>query len=129
MSCCCENSSTLELRIKKGESLGFSFTLSQNGSPIDLTGKSILFQVRADIVDDGEFLINKTITTSSDIETVGNINDATHGGFIIAVTSSETASLSTLKPYFAAIYYVNGGTKKCISANNGEVARLIVLNP
>lgn len=127
MTCNCGKN--LKLKIKKGESLGFAFVLSTNELPIDLTGGEIVFQARSNVIDNGEYVINKTITEDSDPETIGRINNAREGKFFIMVTSEETANLSTLSPYFAAIYYDINGVKKCISANSDEVAQLIVLNP
>lgn len=127
MTCGC--SKGLKLKIKKGESLGFAFGLTIEDSPIDLTGGTITFQVRQNLADNGVYVINKTITTSSDVETIGRITDAEKGQFVIMVTSTETAGLSTLKPYFAAIYYNVNGISRCISADDNSVAQLIILNP
>ena len=128
MSCNCENKA-IELYIKKGESKGFAFTLYENGAPIDLTGGSIIFQVRDNVVDSGTYLINKTITTSSNIETTGKITDAEKGEFTIKVTSSDISSLLTTRPYFMAIYYSVGGIIRCVSADGDSVGQFVVLNP
>lgn len=130
MTCNCNCKDTgLKLMIKKGESLGFAFILSENDTPIDLTGGNIIFQVRDGLADEGVYVINKTVTENSNAQTIGQINEPSEGKFFIMVTSSETADLSTLKPYFAAIYFTANGIKRCISANSNEVAQLIILNP
>lgn len=127
MNCECMNN--LKLKIKKGESLGFAFTLSQNNNPINMTGGSIIFQVRDDVADNGFYVINKTITEDTSLATIGKITSAENGTFVIKITDSDIANLSTLKPYFCAIYYENNGDSRCISANSGQCAQLIVLNP
>lgn len=128
MNCCCENKA-LELKIKKGESLGFAFTLSYNEVPVDLTSSSMVMEVRENIEDTGTYVITKTITINSDPDTVGIIDQPTNGKFVFKVNDSDTTDLSTTQPYFVAIYHVNGETRDCISANNGQVAKFIVLNP
>lgn len=117
------------MQIKQGESLLFAFSLDKNGSPLNLAGSSILFQVREDLVDNGVYKINKTITENSDIDTIGKITAPKDGMFSVKIDDSETASLSTLKSYFLAIYLVSGDLTRCISANDGQSAQFIVLNP
>jgi hypothetical protein len=127
MNCCCEKG--LELKIKQGESIGFAFTLSEEGNPVDLTNSQMIMQVRENVEDTGEYLINKTITTESDVDTVGVIISPLEGKFMFKVNASDISSMSTTKPYFVAIYHVDGEIKNCISANNHQVAKFIVLNP
>lgn len=129
MKCSCQCQPTLNMKIKKGESLGFVFDLKQNNEPVDLSGAEVLFQVRENLLDDGVFLINKTITENSSINTIGQIINPTEGQFVIKVTSEDTQNLTSLRPYYAAIYYVIDGITRCISANSDDVALLTVLNP
>ena len=104
MNCCCQCQPTLNMKIKKGESLGFVFNLKQNNIPVNLSGGSVLFQVRENLSDDGEFVINKTITEYSSLDTTGRITNPEDGQFIIKVNASDIENLSTLKPYYCAIY-------------------------
>ena len=127
MNCCCEKG--LELKIKQGESIGFAFTLSEEGNPVDLTNSQMIMQVRDGVEDTGVYLINKTISTESDPDTVGVIISPLEGKFMFKVNASDISSMSTTKPYFVAIYHVDGEIKNCISANNHQVAKFIVLNP
>ena len=128
MMCGCEHK-PLELKIKQGESIGFAFTLNQQGSPVDLTNSTMLMQVRENIEDNGTYLITKTITTESDPDEQGIIVNPTAGQFFFKVNSSDIEDMSTTKPYFVAIYHINGDIKDCISANNHQVAKFLVLNP
>lgn len=127
MNCCCDKG--IELKIKQGESIGFAFTLSENGEPVDLTNSTLTMQVREEIEDTGVYLINKTISTESDVDTVGIIVSPLEGKFMFKVNASEISSMSTTKPYFVAIYHIDGDIKNCISANNHQVAKFLVLNP
>ena len=128
MMCGCEHK-PLELKIKQGESIGFAFTLTQQGSPVDLTNSTMLMQVRENVEDNGTYLITKTITTASDPDEQGVIVNPTAGQFFFKVNSSDIEDMSTTKPYFVAIYHINGDIKDCISANNHQVAKFLVLNP
>lgn len=128
MMCGCEQR-PLELKIKQGESIGFAFTLTQQDIPVDLTDSTMLMQVRENIEDDGTYLITKTITTSSNPDEQGLINMPINGQFFFKVNSSDIEDMSTTKPYFVAIYHINGDIKDCISANNHQVAKFLVLNP
>lgn len=129
MNCNCKCQPILNMKIKKGESLGFVFNLKQDEQPVNLTNASILFQVRETLEDKGIFVINKEITENTSLNTIGQIINPEEGQFVIKVTSSDTASLTSLRPYYAAIYYVVGGEARCISANSNDVALLTVLNP
>ena len=128
MMCGCEHK-PLELKIKQGESIGFAFTLTQQGSPVDLTDSTMLMQVRENVEDNGTYLITKTITTSSDPDEQGVIVNPTAGQFMFKVNSDDIDDMSTTKPSFVASYHINGDIKDCISANNHQVAKFLVLNP
>jgi len=129
MNCCCKCNTSLNMKIKKGESLGFVFNLKQNNEVMDLTGASILFQVREELADNGVYVINKTITEGSSLSTIGQIINPSQGQFVIKVTNTDTENLTALKPYFCAIYVEINGDIRCISANSDDVAFLTVLNP
>ena len=136
MSECCrpgimppDLSRPLTLSIKKGESLGFAFTLYQSGEPQDLSGANIVLQVRETPEDNGTYLINKTISSSSDPETDGLIDQPYNGNFFFRVNASDIASMSTLKPYYLAIFTEKNGIRYCISAAGCEIAKFLVLNP
>lgn len=130
MNCCCnENSSPLELKIKKGESLGFAFTLTKDGIPVDLTSAEMVLEVRDGLEDTGVYVISKTIDISSDPDVLGVITNPTEGKFFFKINSSDISSMSTTKPYYMAVYHSEDGVRDCISANNGQVAKFLVLNP
>lgn len=119
----------LVLTMKKGESKGFAFTLYQSGEPQDLSDSEIVFQVRENPEDNGEYLINKTVTTSTTPDIEGLIDQPTEGNFFVFISSAEIANLSTSKPYFLAIYHQKDNVSYCISAADCEMAKFLVLNP
>jgi hypothetical protein len=127
-NCCCGNI-PLEIKIKKGESIPFVFRLLKNGAPIDLTGASLLLQVRDDIIDDGNFLISKIISENSDEDEYGKIIDPVAGQFAFKINKEDIDDMSTTKPYFAAIYLITGDICRCISANSFQSANFLVINP
>lgn len=129
MNNCCCGKKPLVLKIKKGESVGFPFALNQQGAPVDLTDMQVLLQVRENIEDTGVYLIEKTISTDSDAEETGVIINPTTGQFYFKINKEDIADMSTTKPYYMAIYLLDGDLRVCISANNFQVAQFLVLNP
>ena len=127
--CCCGGQRPLTLKIKQGESKGFAFTLSKNGQPFDLSNLQMLLQVRENMQDTGEYVIQKTISENSDAELYGQINNPTGGQFYFKINDTDIESMSTSKPYYFAIYKVSDEDKICISAPYFQTAVFLVLNP
>lgn len=127
-NCCCGHE-PLTIKIKQGESKGFSFSLSQNDIPVDLTGSTIALQVRENIDDTGEYLISKTISIGSDVDEDGIIFSPTTGEFLFKINDTDIADMSTTRPYYCAIYLIEDETKVCISAPDFQTALFLVLNP
>ncbi len=119
----------LTLSIKKGESLGFAFTLYQSGEPQNLSGFSIVLQVRETPEDNGNYLINKTISTTSDPDADGLIDQPYNGNFFFKINAGDIAGMSTLRPYYLAIFTEKDNSRHCISAAGCEIAKFLVLNP
>lgn len=128
-SCCCDEHSTLEIKMKKGESLGFAFTFTEQGVPVDLTNSEMILEIRERVIDDGNYLISKTVDVNSDPEVEGAIIDAVNGKFFFKINKEDIENLSTFKPYFFAIYHRDGSIRDCISANNWQLAKFLVFNP
>lgn len=128
-NCCCGNQHPLTLKIKQGESKAFVFTLIKNNAPVDLTGAEILLQVRESMTDVGDYVIEKTVTTNSDGDVDGKINNPENGEFYLKINDTDIEEMETTKPYYCAIYKINGDTKICISAPAFQTALFLVLNP
>lgn len=126
--CSCGCGDALEFKIKKGENAFFPFKyVYDNDEPVDLTNAIITMKVRENVVDDGEYLIEKSITTASSSD--GIINSPTTGEFQIVIHASDIEDLLTTQPYYAAVYCEIDNWKICISANGNQVAKFLVLNP
>lgn len=69
---------------------GFSFTIKQNGQPMDLTNYNIVFMVKFAPYYTLPDIIKKTITLDSDTATVGRITDPTQGQFTVQITDEDT---------------------------------------
>lgn len=81
----------LKVCVKQGEELDIPFTLKENDNPMDLTENSIRFQVKRVPLVDKPSIIDKVITTTSDENTVGIINNPTNGEFKIHLSKEDTS--------------------------------------
>ena len=93
------NNLYIDAVIVKGESKTHSVSIQQrtedglNFEPFDLSDYYIKFKVLGSATLDALVLIEKDITQSSDIDTVGNIEDAANGLFNFTITAKDTAEL------------------------------------
>lgn len=83
--------SELRLCIKQGEEINVGFTINTDGSPMDLSEYNIRFQVKKAPLEKAEPIIDKLITTTSDINTIGNITDPTSGQFVVHLSKEDTS--------------------------------------
>lgn len=81
----------LILPVKQGEEFNRGFTIKANGSPMDLSEYHIRFQVKRTPLEKAEPIIDKDITTVSDDNIVGRINDAVNGQFFVHLTKEDTS--------------------------------------
>ena len=85
--------------IIKGASRTFSVSINQKTEneqdfePFDLSNYAIKFSVMGSPVADGEVLLEKIITTNSDEETIGIIDNPTNGEFLFTISASDTNDL------------------------------------
>lgn len=104
----------LVLEIKQGESRGFGFTIEQDNQPMNLTGFTVLFEVKRSPYFVLPAIITKTITeTSSDIDT-GRISYPLEGKFKVIITEDETIKYNPAD-YFLIITLIDQDTKIIIS--------------
>lgn len=81
----------LKLKVKQGEEINVSFTIKQDGDPMDLDGYSIKFQVKEVPLEKVRPIINKEITTSSNPLVDGRITDESNGKFYVHLTKEDTS--------------------------------------
>ena len=83
--------SELILPVKQGEELNIGFTIKQDGSPMDLSDYTVRVQVKKVPLVTYPAMIDKEITTTSDINTIGQINYPQQGQFVIHLTEEDTS--------------------------------------
>ncbi len=95
-----------------GRTLSVSVTVdSDNGNvPLDLTDYSIIFDVLGSAEGDGQVLIHKVITTDTDENTVGKINEAPETGEFTFTISAEDTNLLGLGNHPICIKIVDADT-------------------
>ena len=81
----------LVLPVKQGEELNIGFTIKQGGNPIDLTDYKIRVQVKRVPLVTSPSIIDKLITTDSDINDVGLITYPQQGPLVIHLTKKDTS--------------------------------------
>lgn len=81
----------LILPIKQGEELNIGFTIKQDGNIMDLTDYTIRFQVKKVPLVNYPSMIDKEITTGSDINDVGQINYPEQGQFVVHLKVEDTS--------------------------------------
>ena len=81
----------LILPIKQGEELNIGFTIKQNGTVMDLSDYTIRVQVKKVPLVTYPSMIDKEITTVSDINDVGQINHPQQGQFVIHLKEADTS--------------------------------------
>lgn len=114
----------LKLLVKQGEEISRTFTIKSNDAPLDLTDYTIKVQVKDNPYVDVEPIFEKNITTTSDINTVGQITSPTLGQFQVRFTEEDTCL--PVAEYYLIIFLNQGTTKDIISSNNCCNATYIV---
>lgn len=83
--------SELRLPVKQGEEINVGFTIKEGGEPMDLSDYSIHFQVKKVPLVTAPAIVDKIITTSSDMNTVGRINYPQQGQFTVHLLEADTS--------------------------------------
>ena len=83
--------SELKLPVKQGEEINVGFTIKTDGNPMDLSNYAIRFQVKKVPLVTAPAIIDKLITTTSDMNTVGMINHPSQGQFVVHLGVNDTS--------------------------------------
>ena len=83
--------SELRLPVKQGEEINVGFTINKNGNPMDLSNYTVHFQVKKVPLVDAPAIVDKLITTVSDMNTVGMINQPLQGQFTVHLGVQDTS--------------------------------------
>lgn len=81
----------LKLKVKQGEEINVGFTIKQDGNIMDLSNYTVHFQVKKVPLVTAPAIIDKLITTTSDINTIGQINYPQQGQFVVHLLEEDTS--------------------------------------
>lgn len=81
----------LKLCVKQGEELNRGFTIKVGGDPIDLSPYTIIVQVKRTPLEKSKPIVDKTITTVSDLNVDGQILNPQQGEFVLHLTKEDTS--------------------------------------
>lgn len=110
----------LVLSVKQGEVLDIPFNITSTGETVDLTGATILFEVKKSPLASSVPIISKTITEDSDINTVGQINYPATGRWQVHLSAQDTSFAPI--DYFLVITYKHNGIEDIISSTGKKNA-------
>lgn len=102
----CSNLDELVLEVKQGEARGFSFTINQDSTPFDLTGWTVDVQIKNAPYYQIPCMVEKIITETSDLNTVGQITQPTQGQFTLQINKEDT--LYPPFDYYLTIFLTDG---------------------
>lgn len=81
----------IKLCVKQGEELNRSFTIKQNGNPLSLYDTKVRVQIKNIPTEKAKPLFDKLITTVSDINNEGVIDQPDAGHFILHLNKEDTS--------------------------------------
>lgn len=102
----CPTLDELVLEVNQGEARGFNFTIKVDTEPMDLTDWTVEVSVKEAPYYSLPSLFTKEITTTSDLNTVGQIMQPTQGQFTLNILKEET--LYPPYDYYLVIRLING---------------------
>ena len=110
------------ISIKIGEQKPYNFGIKNKntGLPLSLVGANIIFQLREKEAQIDNFLIEKIISETSNINDCGQITDAANGKFSVFFKTSDTINLNVNRTYYFTIWHVFDGKKEVISSSGAK---------
>lgn len=108
--------SQLVFNVKQGEDINIDFTIKKDGSPLNLTGATIKFQVKRSPSLSCSSMVEKVITESTDLETIGQITNAPAGQLSVRLLPADTSF--SPNDYYAVIWLIANGNEDIISSSN-----------
>ena len=116
------------LKIKIGEQkpINYSIKSKQTGLPINLVNSIIIFQLKDKEEEITNFLLEKTITESSDPQEVGQIIDPVNGKFSVFFKSEDSLKLNINQEYYYTIWRIFENKKEVISSSGFAVEKFFV---
>ena len=89
----------IKIKIGEQKAINYSLKVKSTGLPINLVNSKIIFQLRDDIEETKDFILEKVINEVSNPTDVGQIFDATNGRFSVFFKSDDTLNLDINKEY------------------------------
>lgn len=118
--------------IKKGEKYPIQIKVKNKDldTPIDLTNAVIKFQLKDELKDEF-YIIEKNITTDSDIDMMGRIIDPQNGQLVVKFTDEDFDKLIVERIYYITIWWEipDEDFAKVISSNNKDYLKFMVCVP
>lgn len=121
--------------IKKGEKYPIEITLTSKNefgerTPLDLTNSCIRFQIKDELKDD-YYIVNKFISTETDVYTDGRIVDPVNGKIIVRFTDDDYERLVEERVYYLVIRWEieDQDFSKIVSANGDSCLMFKVCYP
>lgn len=108
------------LKVKQGEELNIGFTIKQGEQPFNLSAYNVIVQVKNNPTVKSKAIVNKIITTVSDGEDVGVINEPSLGKFILHLNKEDTSH--PIGEYYLVIAIQNETEENIISSTNCTTA-------
>lgn len=114
----------LRVACKQGEEFNLGFTIKCNDSPMDLSTYTVKVQVKNIPSEFDKPIIDKEITTTSDINEVGIIDDPLNGRFILHLTPEDTKY--PIGEYYLVISINSDYYSNIISSGNCGTAQFFI---
>lgn len=83
--------SELKVAVKQGEELNIGFTINEDGEPMDLSDYAVHFQVKKVPLVNAPAIVDKLITSVSDVNDVGQITYPLQGQLEIHLKEEDTS--------------------------------------
>lgn len=101
-----------DLRMYRGDDRDFTVTLTEDGSPMDLTGADVRFTAKEHLRDDDEDAVV--------VATVGDgivVDDPTSGVLVVSVDAEDTDGLGTVTRFLRYdVQVTRGGSTRTVVA-------------
>jgi len=116
----------LQIKIGEQKAINYSLKMKSTSLPVNLTNSKIIFQVKENENQIDNFLIEKTITETSEESEMGKIYDPENGKFSVFFKAEDTLSLEINRDYFYTIWRIFENTKEVISSQGLKVEEFLV---
>ena len=108
------------LKVKQGEELNIGFTIKQGNQPFNLSEYNVLVQVKNNPTVKSKAIVDKIITTVSNGDDVGIINEPNLGEFMLHLNKEDTSH--PIGEYYLIIAIQNENEENIISSTNCTTA-------